>query len=145
MVNPVKIFCDGACSKNPGPGGWAAVVMSHTDVIASVSGFDESTTNNRMELTAAIEGVAEGAKIASEMTVVTDSTYVKDGITKWMFAWKKSNWKNGTIKNIDLWQKLSSLTMKYKVKWEWVKGHSGNKYNEMVDSLARAQIKLNKT
>lgn len=138
-----QIYCDGACSKNPGPGGWAAVIIRDSEVISKISGYEQNTTNNRMELIAAIEGITEGVKISSEMLVITDSTYVKDGITKWIFAWKKSNWKNGSVKNIDLWQKLSSLTMKYKVKWEWVRGHSGNKYNEMVDSLAREQIKLN--
>lgn len=138
----LQIFCDGACSKNPGPGGWAAVLLKDTIVISSVAGYENNTTNNRMELIGAIEGIAAAAKVSSEMTVITDSTYVKDGITKWIFGWKKSNWKNGTVKNIDLWEKLSSLTMKYKVKWEWVKGHSGDKHNEMVDSLAREQIKL---
>lgn len=138
----VQIFCDGACSNNPGPGGWASVLIRDTEIISSISGYEKDTTNNRMELIAAIEGITEGSKISSEMIVVTDSTYVKDGITKWIFSWKKSNWKNGAIKNIDLWKKLSSLTGKYNVQWEWVKGHSGNKYNEMVDSLAREQIKL---
>ena len=139
----LQIFCDGACSKNPGPGGWAAVLIRDSQVIKSISGYEKNTTNNRMELIGAIEGITEGGKISSEMLVVTDSIYVKDGITKWIFAWKKSNWKNGTVKNIDLWQKLSALTIKYKVKWEWVKGHSGDKYNDMVDYLAREEIKLN--
>jgi ribonuclease HI len=138
----LQIFCDGACSKNPGPGGWAAVLLRDKIVISSVAGYENHTTNNRMELIGAIEGIAEASKIVSEMTVITDSIYVKDGITKWIFSWKKSNWKNGTVKNIDLWEKLSSLTIRYKVKWEWVKGHSGDKHNEMVDSLAREQIKL---
>lgn len=141
----IQIFCDGACSKNPGPGGWAAILISsNSEVISSVSGHEKHTTNNRMELIGAIEGISEAAKISVEMTVFTDSTYVKDGITKWIFAWRKSNWKNGKIKNIDLWMKLSNLTMKYKVKWEWVRGHSGNKYNEMADQIARDQIKFNR-
>ena len=139
----LQVFCDGACSKNPGPGGWAAVLLKDTIVISSFAGYEKDTTNNRMELIGAIEGITEAAKIASEITVITDSIYVKDGITKWIFAWKKTNWKNGTVKNIDLWERLSSLTMRYKVKWQWVKGHSGDKHNDMVDSLAREQIKLN--
>jgi ribonuclease HI len=139
----LQIYCDGACSKNPGPGGWAAVLIRDSEIILKISGYEKNTTNNRMELIAAIEGIYECSKVSSEMTIVTDSTYVKDGITKWIFAWKKSHWKNGTVKNIDLWETLSNLTTKHKVKWEWVRGHSGNKYNEMADSLAREQIKLN--
>ena len=139
----LQVFCDGACSKNPGPGGWAAVLLKDTIVISSFAGYEKDTTNNRMELIGAIEGITEAAKVASEITVITDSIYVKDGITKWIFVWKKTNWKNGTVKNIDLWERLSSLTMRYKVKWQWVKGHSGDKHNDMVDSLAREQIKLN--
>jgi len=139
----LQVFADGACSKNPGPGGWAAVIISNAQIVSSVSGYEKSTTNNRMELIAAIEGITEGSKSSFEMTVITDSMYVRDGITKWIFSWRRTNWKNNTVKNIDLWQKLSSLTMKYEVTWEWVKGHSGNKYNEMVDSIAREQIKLN--
>ena len=139
----LQIYCDGACSKNPGPGGWAAVLIKNSEVIWQISGYEKNTTNNRMELIAAIEGIYQCVKVSSDMTVITDSTYVKDGITKWIFAWKKSNWKNGTVKNIDLWQKLSNITVKHNVKWEWVRGHSGDRYNEMVDCLAREQIKLN--
>jgi ribonuclease HI len=139
----LQVFCDGACSKNPGPGGWAAIVINNSQVISSVSGYEKSTTNNRMELIAAIEGITVGSKSSCEMTLITDSIYVKDGITKWIFNWRKTNWKNNTVKNIDLWQRLSNITYKYKVEWQWVKGHSGNKYNEMVDYMAREQIKLN--
>lgn len=139
----LQVFCDGACSKNPGPGGWAAILVNNSQVISSVSGYEKSTTNNRMELMAAIEGITEGSKSSCEMTLITDSIYVKDGITKWIFNWRKTNWKNNTVKNIDLWQRLSSITYKCKVEWQWVKGHSGNKYNEMVDYMAREQIKLN--
>ena len=139
----LQIYCDGACSKNPGPGGWAAVLIKNSEVIWQISGYEKNTTNNRMELIAAIEGIYQCVKVSSDITVITDSTYVKDGITKWIFAWKKSNWKNGTVKNIDLWQKLSNITVRHNVKWEWVRGHSGDRYNEMVDYLAREQIKLN--
>ncbi len=138
----IEIFCDGACSKNPGPGGWAAVLVQNSKVVSSVSGYEKHTTNNRMELIGAIEGIIATSKFNSEITIFTDSIYVKDGITKWIYAWKKTNWKNGQVKNIDLWMRLSEITNKVKVKWEWVKGHSGNQYNEMADSLAREQIKL---
>lgn len=138
------IYSDGACSYNPGPGGWAAVLTQDSQLITSVSGYEKNTTNNRMELTASIEGITECSKFSQEMIVVTDSIYVKDGITKWIYAWRKNNWKDGKIKNIDLWMKLSTLTFKYKVQWQWIKGHAGHKYNEMADSLARQQIKSNK-
>lgn len=137
----IEVFCDGACSKNPGQGGWAAVVVSNGSILSSVAGFEIETTNNRMELLSAIKGVTAAAVISPSMIVFTDSIYVKDGITKWIFAWKKNNWKNGTIKNVDLWMRLSALNMRYQIRWEWVKGHSGNKYNEIVDSMARNQIK----
>ena len=140
----LSIFCDGACSYNPGPGGWAAVLVRNSQVMSSIMGYEKNTTNNRMELIAAIEGITEASKFSHELTVITDSIYVKDGITKWIFSWQKNNWKNGQIKNIDLWQKLSSLTYKHKVDWQWIKGHAGHQYNEMADSLARQQIKFNK-
>jgi len=138
----IEIFCDGACSKNPGPGGWAAILVKSSQILSSVSGYEKHTTNNRMELIGAIEGIVATNTFNSAITIFTDSIYVKDGITKWIYSWRKNNWKNGQIKNIDLWIKLSEITNKIQVQWEWVKGHAGNKYNEMADSLAREQIKL---
>jgi ribonuclease HI len=140
----IEIFCDGACSRNPGPGGWAAVLVQDSKVFSSVAGYEKDTTNNRMELIGAIEGIIAAKDLNVEITVFTDSTYVKEGITKWIYSWRKNNWKNGKIKNVDLWMKLSNLTSKVKIKWEWIKGHAGHKYNEMADSLAREQIKINK-
>lgn len=141
----IEIFCDGACSKNPGPGGWAAVIIQNSKVLSSVAGYDKDTTNNRMELIGAIEGIIAAKDLSSEITIFTDSIYVKEGITKWIYAWRKNNWKDGKIKNVDLWMNLSSLTIRIKVKWKWIKGHAGHKYNEMADSLAREQIKINKS
>jgi ribonuclease HI len=140
----IEIFCDGACSKNPGPGGWAAVLVQESKVLSSVAGYEKDTTNNRMELIGAIEGIIAAKDLNSEIIVFTDSIYVKEGITKWIYSWRKNNWKNGKIKNVDLWMKLSNLTSKVKINWEWIKGHAGHKYNEMADSLAREQIKINK-
>ena len=137
----IKIFSDGACSGNPGPGGWAAVII--TNKTSYIAGYEEKTTNNRMELKAAIEGLKSCVGADANIIIYTDSTYLKDGITKWMYAWKKNNWKNGTVKNIDLWTELEAVLQKLpNVKWEWVKAHSGVEYNEMADELARNQIKL---
>lgn len=140
----IQIFSDGACSKNPGPGGWAAVLVQSSQVIKTVAGYDKNTTNNRMELLGAINGIHIAKNLGTNFLVLTDSIYVKDGITKWIFSWKKNNWKNGQIKNIDLWMQLSAVTMHSNIEWQWIKGHSNIEYNEMADSLAREQIKVNK-
>ena len=134
-------YTDGACSGNPGPGGWGALLVAREgDTVLKereLSGGEPDTTNNRMELTAAISAL-ETLKRGTKVTVVTDSVYVKDGITKWIHSWKKTGWKNGKVKNIDLWQRLDEATRRHDVTWEWIKGHAGHPENERADELARA-------
>jgi ribonuclease HI len=136
-------YTDGACSGNPGPGGWGAVLIARdgTTVVKErdLKGGEAHTTNNRMELLAAINAL-ETLSGPSILTVVTDSSYVKDGITKWIYGWKAKGWKKkgGEIKNIDLWQRLDAARDRHDVTWEWVKGHAGHAENERADELARA-------
>lgn len=136
-------YTDGACSGNPGPGGWGAVLIARDgDTVVKerdLKGGEAHTTNNRMELLAAINAL-ETLSTASTLTVVTDSSYVKDGITKWIYSWKAKGWKKkgGEIKNIDLWQRLDEARLRHDVTWEWVKGHAGHPENERADELARA-------
>lgn len=137
-ASEIKIYTDGACLGNPGRGGWAAVLI-YKEHYKEIFGSEAHSTNNRMELKAAIEGL-KTLKKPSEATIYTDSKYVMDGSTKWMLNWKKNSWKGADkkpIKNIDLWQELDAELANHKINWVWVKGHSGNKYNEIVDSLAR--------
>lgn len=138
MSEEIVIYTDGACLGNPGRGGWAAALI-YKDHYKEISGNEIHTTNNRMELRAVIEGLRV-LKKSSQVTIYTDSKYVMDGITKWIFGWKKNGWKGSDkkpVKNIDLWQDLDLEVIKHKISWTWVKGHSGNKYNEVVDVLAR--------
>lgn len=140
-LKTVEIFTDGACSGNPGPGGWGAV-LKYNGTIKELSGAEIMTTNNRMELMAAIMAF-EALTRSCEVTITTDSKYVMDGITKWIFAWKKKNWKradNKPVINVDLWQRLDSANSRHKVTWKWVKGHSGHVENERCDELARLAI-----
>ena len=140
MAVEVEIYSDGACLGNPGPGGWGAILMAK-DKKKEISGSESDTTNNRMELTAAIEAL-KTLKKPAQVKLYTDSKYVIDGITKWIFSWKKTQWRNSNrklVKNSDLWQNLDNEVQKHKIKWIWVKGHSGNFYNELVDNLARKQ------
>lgn len=136
-------YTDGACSGNPGPGGWGALLIARDgDTVVKereLSGGEARTTNNRMELLAAITAL-ETLSGPSTLTVVTDSSYVKDGITKWIYSWKAKGWKKkgGEIKNIDLWQRLDDARARHDVTWEWVKGHAGHPENERADELARA-------
>ena len=137
-------YTDGACSGNPGPGGWGAILIARNgDEILKereLNGGAADTTNNQMELMAAISAL-ETLEKPSTLTVVTDSSYVKDGITKWIFAWKKNGWKNASkkpVKNADLWQRLDEAAQRHQVTWEWVKGHAGHPENERADELARA-------
>jgi len=133
----VEIFTDGACLGNPGPGGWG-VVLRWRAVEKELSGGDPETTNNRMELTAAIEGLAS-LKRAADVRLYTDSTYVRDGITKWIHRWKQNGWKTAgrkAVKNADLWCRLDEALHRHKVEWHWVKGHSGHAENERADKLA---------
>ena len=137
-----KIYTDGACSGNPGKGGWAAIIIdgkSHS----SISGSENKTTNNRMELMAPIMALKK-IKIKSEITIYTDSRYVKDGITEWIKKWKLNNWRSSNkkpVKNKDLWIKLDNCCQKHKISWNWVKAHAGNKFNNLVDELAVSKTK----
>ena len=138
-----KIYTDGACSGNPGPGGWGAVIIDQDDKQKNISGSEKNTTNNRMELLAAIMSLKK-IKTNSEVVIFTDSTYVKNGITEWMKNWKKNGWKNSSkkpVKNKDLWVKLDKLCEANNVSWKWVKGHSTNEFNNLADELATKAIK----
>tara|TARA_B000000441_G_C21636308_1_gene286497 strand:+ start:366 stop:791 length:426 start_codon:yes stop_codon:yes gene_type:complete len=138
-----KIYTDGACSGNPGPGGWGAVILDQDDKQKNISGSEKNTTNNRMELLAAIMSLKK-IKTNSEVVIFTDSTYVKNGITEWMKNWKKNGWKNSSkkpVKNKDLWVKLDKLCEANSVSWKWVKGHSTNEFNNLADELATKAIK----
>jgi ribonuclease HI len=138
----LKIYCDGACSGNPGPGGWGAVLL-YGEHHKNISGYEKHTTNNRMELTAAIEGL-RALKRQIPVAIYTDSQYVRNGITKWIHTWLRSNWRNNSIKNVDLWQELYRLSQEHTIEWHWVKGHNGDKYNEIADELARMAIEDNR-
>jgi len=137
----VKLFADGACRGNPGPGGWGALVRTGSEE-RELRGSEAHTTNNRMEMTAVIVAM-ESIAAASEVHVTTDSQYVKNGITQWMFNWKRNGWRTADkkpVKNIDLWQRLDAAVAAHKVHWHWVKGHSGHVENERVDRLANIAI-----
>ncbi len=138
-----KIYTDGACSGNPGKGGWAAIILDNNSIQSDISGSEENTTNNRMELLAPIMALRQ-IKIKSEITIYTDSKYVKNGITEWIKKWKLNNWKNSNkkpVKNKDLWVKLDSSCQKHKVNWKWVKAHAENKLNNLADKLAVLKTK----
>jgi ribonuclease HI len=134
----VDIFTDGACSGNPGPGGWGAVLRFET-IEKELSGGEPLTTNNRMELTAAIMAL-EALKRATTVELHTDSQYVKDGISKWIHGWKRNGWKTADkkpVKNVELWQRLDLALQRHQVSWHWVRGHAGHDDNERADELAR--------
>ena len=134
----VIVFTDGACSGNPGPGGWGAILVSGPHR-KELSGGEKLTTNNRMELLGAISAL-EALKRKSAVTLTTDSNYVKDGISKWIHGWKRNGWKTATkepVKNAELWQRLDAAQAKHQVEWKWVKGHAGHAENERADELAR--------
>ena len=141
MTRRVEIFTDGACRGNPGPGGWAAL-LRYGERQRAISGAESHTTNNRMELTAAIEGLA-ALKRPSQVTLTTDSEYVRQGITRWIDGWKRRGWVrpgNKAVLNRDLWQQLDVLNGNHDVDWQWVKGHSGHPENEAVDRAANEAI-----
>ncbi len=142
MLPRVEIYTDGACSGNPGIGGWG-VILRYKDTEKELSGGEINTTNNRMELTAVIEAL-KALKTACNITLYTDSKYVMNGITEWLENWKKNGWKTsnkkGAVKNIDLWQTLDELVLKHEIRWVWVKGHVGHIENERVDTLARSEV-----
>ena len=138
-----KIYTDGACSGNPGPGGWAVIILVNNEIKEKFFGSEKNTTNNQMELLAPIKAIQKFKK-KSEISIFTDSTYVKDGITTWIKKWEKNGWKTSSkksVKNKELWKKLKNLSFKHSVKWIWVKGHAQDKYNNLVDELAKRAIK----
>jgi ribonuclease HI len=140
-ASEVEIFADGACSGNPGPGGWAAI-LRHRRVEKELSGSEPHTTNNRMEMLAAIMGL-EALKRRCRVRLYSDSQYLRDGITKWIHDWKRRGWRtadNKPVKNLDLWQRLERAATAHEVSWIWVRGHSGHPENERADGLARAAI-----
>ena len=142
----VEIYTDGACSGNPGIGGWGAVIIIKKKQIINLFGGSKETTNNQMELKAAIEGLKHFSK-PTKIKIFTDSKYVKDGINSWIINWKKNGWKTSSkqnVKNKELWINLDSQISKHQIEWEWVKGHAGNKYNEEADILARKFIENHK-
>jgi ribonuclease HI len=137
----VEIFTDGACSGNPGPGGWGAILRV-ANRERELSGGDPATTNNRMELMAAIMAL-EALKRPCKVRLLTDSNYVRDGVTKWIHGWKKNGWRTADkkpVKNVELWQRLDAARTPHRVDWIWVKGHSGHAENERADQLARGEI-----
>tara|TARA_B100000941_G_scaffold246289_1_gene191036 strand:- start:116 stop:550 length:435 start_codon:yes stop_codon:yes gene_type:complete len=141
MNKKVDIYTDGACSGNPGPGGWGVLIKIDNENI-ELSGGDRETTNNRMELMAAIRALEEIDK-DYEITLYTDSNYVKDGITSWISNWKENNWKTASkkdVKNKELWIRLDEAIKDKNISWVWVKGHSGNAGNEQADYLARSAL-----
>ena len=140
-------YTDGACSGNPGPGGWGTILQAKTgDTVLKqreLNGGEADTTNNRMELMAAIAAL-EALERPSAITIITDSTYVKNGVTGWIHGWKRNGWKTSTrkpVKNEDLWRRLDEAQARHQVTWEWVKGHAGHPENERADELARAGMK----
>ena len=138
-ANKVIVHTDGACSGNPGPGGWGAI-LDYNGTRKELSGGEPQTTNNRMELMGAISAL-EALKRPCEVEMHVDSQYVKDGITKWIHGWKKNGWKTADkkpVKNAELWQRLDDALKLHKVSWHWVKGHAGHDHNERADELARA-------
>ena len=140
-MNKIEIYTDGACRGNPGPGGWGAVLM-YGEKTKEIYGGENNTTNNRMELMAAIRAL-EALNRGCELTLYTDSQYVRKGITEWIMNWKKRGWKTAAkkpVKNADLWQLLDEQVNKHNVNWVWVKGHAGNEGNELADDLANKGV-----
>jgi len=150
MDAPFRIYTDGGCSGNPGPGGWAYVMVQQTfqgtQIIAQDKGAEEGTTNNRMELTAvimALRALKTMKDVPRQAAVLTDSQYVQKGITEWIRTWKRNSWRTSDkspVKNKDLWVELDSLASEFPLKWEWVKGHAGNIFNEMCDAMTQEAI-----
>ena len=140
-MKQVELFTDGACKGNPGPGGWG-VLLRYGEREKTLYGGEQNTTNNRMELMAAIHGLTQ-LKESCDVILTTDSQYVRKGITEWIHQWKRNNWKTAAkkaVKNADLWQLLDEQTTRHHVKWQWIKGHSGHRENEMADELANRGI-----
>lgn len=144
-MKKVTIYTDGACSGNPGPGGWGAVLQCN-GVEKELSGYAPATTNNQMELQAAIEAL-NALRQRCSVDIYTDSTYVRQGITEWIHNWKRNSWRTADkkpVKNAELWQTLLAATEQHEIRWHWVKGHAGHPGNEHADALARAAITNNR-
>jgi len=138
-MKTVEVFTDGACSGNPGPGGWGAI-LRYAGAERELSGGEAETTNNRMELMAAISAL-EALREPCRVTLTTDSAYVRDGIAKWIHGWKRNGWRTADhkpVKNAELWQRLDAAAARHRVDWKWVRGHDGHAENERADALARA-------
>ena len=141
----ISVYTDGACSGNPGIGGWGVVIIENKDKHTFLNGGEKNTTNNRMELTAAINAILY-FKEKSKFEIFTDSKYLKDGIESWIHKWKQNGWKTSNkkpVKNRDLWVKLDEKIIYHEIKWNWVKGHANNEFNEKADFLARKYIEKN--
>ncbi|NUM53272.1 MAG: ribonuclease HI [Candidatus Hydrogenedentes bacterium] len=140
MRAKVEIYTDGGCQPNPGTGGWGAI-LRYRDKERELSGAEPNTTNNRMELTAAVRAL-EALTRPCEVIMHTDSEYLRNGITSWLPSWKRNGWKRkeGALKNVDLWQRLDELASQHHIDWRWVKGHAGHEFNERCDELATAAI-----
>lgn len=141
MKNNIVIYTDGACKGNPGEGGWGAVIENKKSV-NKLYGYEKNTTNNRMEIVAAIKALKTFSE-KSDIIIYTDSKYLMNGINDWINNWKKNNWKTSNkkdVKNVDLWKIIDELNLKHNIEWNWVKGHSGNPGNEMADDLANLAI-----
>lgn len=141
MADSVHIYTDGACRGNPGPGGWGALLV-YGDKQKELYGAETETTNNRMELMAAIQGL-ETLTRPCKVVITTDSQYVRKGITEWLANWKRRGWKTAAkkpVKNVELWQRLEAATQRHEIRWQWVKGHSGHPENERADALANLAI-----
>ncbi len=141
----LDVFTDGGCSGNPGPGGWAFVIISNGEIVTSSGGGEKETTNNIMELTAVINSLKACSLLGDydEIFIFTDSQYVQNGITQWIENWKKNGWKTASkkpVKNRELWEELDALNHSGKIRWNWVKGHAGIMFNEMCDSMVRAEM-----
>ena len=135
----ITIYSDGACSGNPGPGGWGAVILSGDRVLDEIYGGENPTTNNRMEMMAVIAAL-QAQSGAEPICVITDSSYVKDGITRWIAGWKRNGWRTSQkkpVKNQDLWQEIDQQSQRLTIEWQWIKGHAGHRWNERADALAR--------
>ncbi len=140
-IEKITIYTDGSCEPNPGPGGWAAIILDGKEQTI-LKGHEKQSTNNRMELTAALEALRR-IDPARAVILYTDSQYLKNGVEKWMKDWKARNWKRkgGPLLNVDLWKQIAEVIDQRKITWRWVKGHNGNPYNERVDRLARQMMK----
>lgn len=142
-MKTVELFTDGACKGNPGPGGWGAL-LRFDGIEKSLSGGESNSTNNRMELMAAIEGLG-ALREPCNVILTTDSQYVRKGITEWMVGWKRNGWRTAAkqpVKNVDLWQRLDEQNQRHQVQWHWVRGHTGHRENEIADSLANRGIEM---